>query len=75
MLSLLTYHIYNKTLSLLLLLGLFISKSLISADQVVKLAHQLLLLIIAFFNPVVKGKEKTHACHTIKKAASEVIKK
>ena len=46
-----------------------------SGDQVGKLAHQLILLTSTFLDPMAEHKKKAHTCHTIKKAASETIRK
>ena len=55
-LSSLTRHSYIEVLLLLLLLTISILKSLMSADQAAKLAHQLILLINTFLHPVIECK-------------------
>ena len=68
-------HLYSKILLLLLLaLTLFIIKTLITADQAVKLVHQIIIFTNAFLNLLIECKEKIHPCHAIEKAASKAIK-
>ena len=54
---------------------LSISKSSISADQAAKLAHQLILLINTFSDPVIRYKEKSYICYTTKSLASKIVGK
>ena len=46
-----------------------------SADQVAKLVHQFILLTNAFQHPVDKPEEKTHACHPIGRAMSQLVRR
>ena len=45
-----------------------------NANQAIKLAHQLILLIIAFLDLLVNSKEKVNAYYFTARAASETVR-
>ena len=54
---------------------LYILKNLMNANQVAKLAHQLILPTNIFLDLIFKYKQKVNACDFIKETTIEVIKK
>ena len=54
---------------------IFILRSFMSADQVAKLADQLILLYNTFLNLVVKHKEKLYTHYVTERLTNKVVRK